>query len=188
MANIFDLFKQIESTPKAPKEPISHLIVGLGTPGEKYTMTRHNAGFLALDALAQKKGVKIDRARFHSLCAETSIGSHRVLLLKPQTMMNASGLAVQEAAAFYKIAPENVLVLSDDITREVGKLRLRKNGSAGGHNGLKDIIACLGSDAFPRLRIGIGEKPHPDYDQAQRTARDALRQQTAVRDAPHQIV
>ena len=167
MADIFDLFKQI-SKEKEPSsnEPITWIVVGLGNPGEKYRLTRHNAGFLALDALAEKHGVKINRARFHSLCAEIRIGSHRVLLLKPQTMMNASGLAVGEAADFYKIPADHILVLSDDITQAPGKLRVRRKGSAGGHNGLKDIIACLGSDAFPRIRLGIGEKPHPDYDLA----------------------
>ena len=166
MADIFDLFKQIAKKETEARAPITHLIVGLGNYGEKYRLTRHNAGFLTLDYCEQRCNTKIDRLRFQSLCGEAQIGSHRVLLMKPQTLMNNSGLAVREAANFYKIAPENILVISDDITLPVGRMRLRKNGSAGGHNGLKSIIAEIGSDAFPRLRMGIGEKPHPDFDLA----------------------
>ena len=166
MADIFDLFKRIAKKEEAPKSPITHLIVGLGNPGDKYFNTRHNAGFLCIDYIAQTVGVRIDRSKFHALCTEAQIGSHRVLLMKPQTLMNLSGMAVGEAATFYKIAPENVIVLSDDVTQAPGKLRVRRKGSAGGHNGLKDIIAHLGSENFPRIRIGVGEKPHPDYDLA----------------------
>ena len=166
MANIFDLFRQIEKKETTSPTPVTHMIVGLGNPGDKYVRTRHNAGFLAIDHLANAYGAALTRSRFHSLCAEVQMGGHHVLLLKPQTMMNASGLAVQEAAAFYKIPAKNILVLSDDITRDAGRLRLRRDGSAGCHNGLKDIITCLGTDAFPRLRFGVGAKPHPDYDLA----------------------
>lgn len=166
MADIFDLFKQIAKKEENTQEPITHIIVGLGNPGEKYRLTRHNAGFLTLDYLAQKYNAKIDRLRFQALTGECRIGTHRVLLLKPQTFMNASGQAVREAASFYKIAPENILVISDEISLSVGRMRLRKNGSAGGHNGLKSIIEQLGSEAFPRLRMGVGQKPHPDYDLA----------------------
>ena len=142
------------------------LIVGLGNPGEKYKMTRHNAGFLTLDYLAEQYGVRVDRAKFHALCAEATIGKHRVLLMKPQTLMNASGLAVQEAAAFYKITPDHILVISDDIAQAPGKMRVRRKGSAGGQKGLNDIIVCMGTDEIPRLRMGVGAKPHPDYDLA----------------------
>jgi PTH1 family peptidyl-tRNA hydrolase len=166
MADIFDLFKQIAKKEEVSNEPISWLIVGLGNPGEKYRLTRHNAGFLTLDYCEQKCHVKADRLRFQSLCTEAKIGTHRVLLLKPQTFMNLSGNAVREAASFYKIDPAHVLVISDDISLPAGRMRLRKNGSAGGHNGLKSIIEQLGSDAFPRLKMGVGEKPHPDYDLA----------------------
>ncbi len=166
MADIFELFRQIAKKEEPALSPITHLIVGLGNPGDKYFHTRHNAGFLAMDYLAQKCNVRIDRSKFHALVAEAQIGEHRVLLMKPQTMMNLSGTAVSEAAAFYKIAPEHILVLSDDITQAPGKLRVRKKGSAGGHNGLKDIIARIGSEEFPRIRLGVGEKPHPDYDLA----------------------
>jgi PTH1 family peptidyl-tRNA hydrolase len=166
MADIFDLFKQIAKKEETVKAPITHIIAGLGNPGEKYKMTRHNAGFLTIDHLAEKLGVRIDRAKFHALYAEATLAGKRVLLLKPQTLMNASGLAVQEAASFYKIAPENILVISDDIAQDVGRMRLRRKGSAGGQNGLKDIITCLGTDAFPRLRMGVGAKPHPDFNLA----------------------
>lgn len=166
MADIFDLFKKIEKKTAEPLSPVTHIVVGLGNPGDKYFNTRHNAGFLCIDYIAQTVGARIDRSRFHALCGEAQIGAHRVLLLKPQTLMNRSGLSVGEAAAFYKIPPEKVIVLSDDITQAPGKLRVRRKGSAGGHNGLKDIIAHLASDNFPRIRIGVGEKPHPDYDLA----------------------
>lgn len=166
MADIFDLFKQIAKKEESPKEPVSWLIVGLGNPGEKYRMTRHNAGFLTLDYLAERWGARIDRAKFHALCGEATVGAHRVLLMKPQTLMNASGLAVQEAAAFYKISPDHILVISDDIAQAPGKMRVRRKGSAGGQKGLNDIIVCMGTDAFPRLRMGVGAKPHPDFDLA----------------------
>ncbi len=166
MADIFALFDRIAKKETAPKAPITHLIVGLGNPGEKYRMTRHNAGFLTLDSIAARLGVSVDRAKFHALCAEAKLNGHGLLLMKPQTMMNASGSAVQEAAAFYKIAPENILVISDDIAQAPGKMRLRRRGSAGGQKGLADIITCMGTDAIPRLRMGVGAKPHPDFELA----------------------
>lgn len=166
MANIFDLFRQISEKESTPPAPVSWLLVGLGNPGDRYFHTRHNAGFLTMDYIAEKCSVRVDRSRFHALCKEAVIGSVRVLLMKPQTLMNNSGLAVAEAASFYKIAPEHVLVISDDINLPVGRMRLRLSGSAGGQNGLKSIIAHLGSEEFPRLRMGVGEKPHPDYDLA----------------------
>jgi len=166
MADLFDLFKQIAKKDEGTKAPITHMIVGLGNPGEKYKMTRHNAGFLTVDHLAEHCGVRIDRAKFHALVGEATVAGKRVLLVKPQTLMNASGLAVQEAAAFYKIAPENILVISDDIAQDVGKMRLRRKGSAGGQKGLNDIIVCMGTDQIPRLRMGVGAKPHPDFDLA----------------------
>lgn len=162
MASTFDLFKQIEK--KEDTQPITHIVVGLGNPGEKYTYTRHNAGFLAIDCICNKYGVKCDRAKFKALIGEAKIGNFRVLLMKPQTFMNASGEAIIEASRFYKIAPENIIVLSDDASFDIGKLRIRKNGSAGGHNGLKSVIEHLGSDKFPRIKIGVGQKPNPEYD------------------------
>ena len=142
------------------------LVVGLGNPGLNYARTRHNVGFRAVDALAEKLGVKIDRARFRGLTAQASAGGEKLLLLKPQTFMNDSGLSVMDAARFYKLPPERVLVLFDDISLPVGRLRIRADGSAGGHNGLKNIIQHLGTDQFPRVKVGVGEKPHPDYDMA----------------------
>ena len=146
--------------------PCEYLVVGLGNPGSQYEATRHNVGFRAVDALAKEAGVKIDRAKFQALTAQATVGGVRVLLMKPQTYMNLSGVAVKQAADFYKVPPERVLVLFDDIDRVVGRLRIRRNGSAGGHNGIKSIISSLGSQEFPRIKIGVGAKPHPDYDLA----------------------
>ena len=142
------------------------LVVGLGNPGQNYARTRHNVGFRTVDALAEKLGVKIDRARFRGLTAQASTGGEKLLLLKPQTFMNNSGLSVMDAARFYKLPPERVLVLFDDISLPVGRLRIRADGSAGGHNGIKSIIGGLNSQSFPRVKIGVGAKPHPDYDLA----------------------
>lgn len=160
--SIFDLFKKIEK--KEDSQPITHIIVGLGNPGEKYTYTRHNAGFLAIDYMCGKLGTRCDRLKFKALTCEIKLGNVRALVLKPQTFMNLSGDSVIEAANFYKIPPENVIVVFDDVSLDVGKLRIRKNGSAGGHNGIKSIIERLGSDKFPRIKLGVGQKPHPDYD------------------------
>ena len=142
------------------------LIAGLGNPGPEYEKTRHNTGFMSLDLLAARLQVKVSKERFKALTAQADFDGQRLLLMKPLTFMNASGIAIEAAAHFYKIPPERVLVLFDDISLPVGRLRIRKNGSAGGHNGLKSIISCLGSDQFPRVKIGVGAKPHPDYDLA----------------------
>ena len=162
MGNIFDLFKKIEQ----PKDtsPVEYIVAGLGNIGKQYEKTRHNAGFLAIDAMAEGLGVKIDRVKFHSTVAETKISDKRVLLMKPTTLMNNSGIAIGEAAAFYKIPPERVIVLVDDISLSPGVIRIRRRGSAGGHNGLKSIIAHLSSEEFPRIKIGVGQKPTPEYD------------------------
>lgn len=141
-----------------------YIIAGLGNPGSKYENTRHNAGFMAIDRLAESKGVDIIKNKFNSLIAQCEIGGEKVLLMKPLTYMNNSGEAIEEARAFFKIPEENVIVISDDITQKPGKLRIRRKGSAGGHNGLKSIIQCVGTDEFPRIRVGVGEKPHPDAD------------------------
>lgn len=165
--SIFDLFAQIEQKrTAAPATPPEWLVVGLGNPGKKYENTRHNTGFLVMDTLCREHGVSCDRSRFRALTGEAVLGGKRVLLLKPQTFMNLSGEAVHEAAAFYKIPPERVLVIFDDISLPVGTLRIRAKGSAGGQNGVKNIIAQLGSEQFPRIKVGIGGKPHPDYDLA----------------------
>ena len=141
------------------------LIVGLGNPGKEYADTRHNAGCLALEELARKVNAAPNRLRFKGQCGEATIGERRVLLLFPLTFMNHSGEAVSEAMRFYKLTPDRLLVLSDDISLPVGGLRIRKKGSDGGHNGMKSIIYHLQSDAFPRLRLGVGKKP-PEYDLA----------------------
>ena len=142
------------------------LIVGLGNPGSDYVNTRHNAGFQAVDALAAALGVKVNKIKFKALCAAANYRGQKLLLMKPETFMNASGIAVEAAAHFYKIPPERVLVLFDDISLPVGKIRVRKSGSAGGHNGIKSIIAMLHTEDVPRVKIGVGAKPHPDYDLA----------------------
>ena len=162
MSNIFDLFKKIEK--KTDTSPITCIIAGLGNPGAKYAGTRHNAGFVAIDHIAERMGVKIDRARFHSLCAEGELGGVRCLLMKPETFMNLSGTAIAEAARFYKIPNDRVIVLHDEISFAPGIIRIRRKGSAGGHNGLKNIIECLPGEDFPRVKIGVGQKPRPDYD------------------------
>ena len=145
---------------------VQWLVVFLGNPGLKYENTRHNAGFMAAAAMAKAKSVDITRAKFKALTATCNINGESVMLMKPQTFMNLSGEAVIEAVNFYKINAEHVIVVSDEVSLPIGKLRIRKKGSAGGHNGLKNIIAHLGTDAFPRIRIGVGSAPHPDYDMA----------------------
>ena len=145
---------------------ISWLVVFLGNPGTKYEMTRHNAGFMAGDAMAKAQGAAINRSRFKALTGTCDIGGETVMLMKPQTCMNLSGEAVAQAVSFYKLAPDHVIVVSDEVALPIGKLRIRTKGSAGGHNGLKNIIALLGTDQFPRIRIGVGAAPHPDYDMA----------------------
>ena len=142
------------------------LIVGLGNPGEKYENTRHNVGFQVIDELAERQGRPVQRLKFKALTGLLTIGGERALVMKPVTYMNLSGEAVRPAADFYKLPPERILVISDDVALAAGRLRIRTKGSAGGHNGLKNIIQHLGTDQFPRLRLGVGEKPHPDYDMA----------------------
>ncbi|MBQ6267757.1 MAG: aminoacyl-tRNA hydrolase [Clostridia bacterium] len=146
-----------------PAGPPEFLIVGLGNPGKKYALTRHNAGFLFAELLADRENVKINKIRFKSVTANVTLNGHNCLLMQPQTFMNNSGEAVREAAKFYKIPPERILVVFDDISLPCGKLRIRRKGSDGGHNGIKSIIYQLNSDQFPRIKLGIGDKPHPDY-------------------------
>ena len=145
---------------------VEWLVVGLGNPGDKYENTRHNVGFLTVDELAERARVPVQRLKHRALTNTVELGGARVLLMKPVTYMNLSGEAVGEAARFYKIPADHVLVISDDVSLPIGKLRIRKGGSAGGHNGLKNIIQHLGTDQFPRVKVGVGEKPHPDYDMA----------------------
>lgn len=143
-----------------------YLIVGLGNPGSEYKKTRHNIGFMTVDVLADSLGAKVDKLKFSSLTAECRISTEKCLIMKPQTYMNNSGEAVGKAASFYKIPPQNVIVISDDVTLAPGKLRIRQKGSAGGHNGLKSIISHLGSDEFVRIKVGIGDRESRDYDLA----------------------
>lgn len=143
-----------------------YLIVGLGNPGKKYEATRHNAGFLCIENMENKLGFSTKKLKFHALIGDTRINGKKVLVMKPQTMMNNSGTAVAECAGFYKIPPQNIIVIFDDISLEPGKLRIKRKGSAGGHNGIKSIIAHLGTEEFPRIKLGVGKKPHPEYDLA----------------------
>ena len=142
------------------------MIVGLGNPGSQYEKTRHNAGFLALERLEKQLNAPAEKLRHKALCTQVTYAGQKLLLVKPQTFMNASGLAVRQAADFYKIPPERIIVIFDDISLAVGRLRVRPSGSAGGHNGIKSIISSIGSDQFPRVKVGVGAKPHPDYDLA----------------------
>lgn len=152
---------------KSNSSGVEWLIVGLGNPGDKYEATRHNVGFMVVDELAERARIPVQKLKFRALTNTAQVGDAKALLMKPVTYMNLSGEAVRQAADFYKVPPERVLVISDDVSLPVGKLRLRRGGSAGGHNGLKNIILHLGSDQFPRVKIGVGEKPHPDYDMAE---------------------
>ena len=142
------------------------LIVGLGNPGKEYEKTRHNAGWRAIDRLAEKLGCKIDKAKFQGLYGQTKYAGGKLFLLKPLTYMNLSGRSVLQLSAYFNIPPQRIIVMFDDISLEPGRLRVRANGSAGGHNGIKSIIQELGSQDFPRVKIGVGAKPHPEYDLA----------------------
>ena len=142
------------------------LIVGLGNPGPEYAKTRHNCGFRALDILAGKLNCRVDKGKFQGLYNQVSYKDNKLYLLKPQTFMNRSGQSVKQLAAFFHIPPQNIIVMFDDISLEPGRLRIRSDGSAGGHNGIKSIISCIGSQDFPRVKSGVGAKPHPDYDLA----------------------
>ena len=147
-----------------PNAKIVYIIAGLGNPGRQYENTRHNAGFICMDYLCDQLSVKLNKIRFKSSTGVAEIGSKGCLLIKPSTFMNLSGQAVCEAMRFYKIPPERTIIMFDDISLDVGKMRVRRKGSDGGHNGMKNIIYLSGSQDFPRIKIGIGKKPHPDYD------------------------
>ena len=144
---------------KEPLSGVEYIIAGLGNPDRKYENTRHNAGFITVDALADKYDVRLDRIKYKSLCNTVVINGKKVLLMKPSTYMNNSGLAVKEAMSFFKVPPEKTLIIFDDISLDVGKLRIRRKGSDGGHNGIKNIIYLTGSDMFPRIKMGVGQKP-----------------------------
>lgn len=145
---------------------VEYIVVGLGNPGREYENTRHNMGFIAVDYIAEKLSLKIKKLKFQSLCGDAVVAGKRVLFLKPSTYMNNSGEAVRDAMRFYKVPIENVLVISDDVALGVGKMRIRRSGSDGGQKGLKSIIYLAGSDNFPRIRLGVGAKPHPDMELA----------------------
>lgn len=191
MANIFELFAKIAKKDITESKGIEYIIVGLGNYGQKYEMTRHNAGFMTIDRLAEKHSVKIQRYRFSSLTGECVISGHKVLLMKPQTYMNRSGIAVYEAADYYKLEPEKVIVLSDDVNLAPGKMRIRKSGSSGGQKGLQSIIENLDSEDFPRIRIGIGKKPD-DYEMADwvlsKITDDDMEKMTKIFDAASEAV
>ena len=148
------------------QQAVSWIVVFLGNPGRDYIKSRHNVGFMVADAVAKTAGVKIDRLKYKSLTAAAALGGARVFLMKPQTYMNLSGDAVRQAMNFYKTPTENIIVISDDVSLPAGKLRIRRNGSAGGHNGLKDIISKCGGDEFPRIKVGVGSPPHADFEMA----------------------
>ena len=145
---------------------VEQIVAFLGNPGPKYAGTRHNVGFMTCDAAAKRAGIRVDRLRFKALTGVGEYGGKKVLFMKPQTYMNLSGDAVSQAMRFYKLPLDRIVTVSDDVSLPVGKLRIRRSGSAGGHNGLKDIIAKCGGDGFPRIKIGVGSPPHPDYDMA----------------------
>lgn len=164
--SIFDIFDRISSNSQTGGGKIEYIIAGLGNPGLQYEGSRHNAGFMVLDTLAQQLGVQINRMKFKGKVAETSINGVRCLLLEPTTFMNLSGESVVQAMEFYKLDTDKLIVVYDDISLEPGKLRIRRKGSHGGHNGMRSIIDLTGKDDFPRVKIGVGKKPHPDYDLA----------------------
>lgn len=151
---------------RKPAGPVSWLVVGLGNMGGQYEGTRHNVGFDAVDQIADVLDIPVQRLKFKALTNTATLGGEKVLLMKPVTFMNLSGEAVAPAADFYQVSPDHIIILSDEVALEPGKLRIRKSGSAGGHNGLKSVIAHLHTEDFPRIRIGVGQKPHPDYDMA----------------------
>lgn len=164
--SIFDVFDRISSESTKASGKIEYVIAGLGNPGMEYEGTRHNAGFFTIDTLASQLGAEINRLKFKGKTAEVTIGDKRCLLLKPTTYMNNSGESIVQALEFYKIDAENLIVIYDDISLAPGKLRIRRKGSHGGHNGMRSIIELTGRDDFPRIKMGVGKKPHPDYDLA----------------------
>lgn len=164
--SIFDIFDRISSNSQTGGGKIEYVIAGLGNPGMQYEGTRHNAGFNAVDTLAEKLGVQINRMKFKGMTAEASIENVRCLLLKPTTFMNLSGESIVQALDFYKLDTDRLIVIYDDISLDPGKLRIRRKGSHGGHNGIRSIIDLTGKDDFSRIKIGVGKKPHPDYDLA----------------------
>lgn len=165
MNNVFKLFNNIVKPSTTNKDNL-YIIAGLGNPGKDYENTRHNAGFMAIDLIAQKYNTRADKFKYNALYNNIVIDGKKVILLKPQTYMNLSGQSIKEVAYFYNISIENILVIFDDISLDIGKMRIRRKGSSGGHNGVKSIINCMGTDKFPRIKIGIGQKSNPNWDLA----------------------
>lgn len=162
-----DIFEKLFGSRSASTSgPVEYVVAALGNPGKKYESTRHNAGFMTADYMADKKNFDIKRVRFNGLTGDTTIAGKRVLIIKPTTYMNLSGQPVQEALDYYKLGPDKLIVISDDVALDVGKMRIRRAGSDGGQKGLRDIITCLGTQDFARIRIGVGGKPHPSMDMA----------------------
>ena len=162
--SIWDVFDRLSKKEETAGGKPEFIIAGLGNPGIDYERTRHNVGFMAMAVMEEKLGVSVNTFKFKAKTSVASIGGKQCLLMKPETYMNLSGEAISQAMNFYKIPIENVLVIFDDISLEPGKMRIRRKGSAGGHNGIKSIIECCGGEDFPRIKIGVGKKPHPDYD------------------------
>lgn len=165
--SVFDIFKQLEKDRAAePAGAVEYIICGLGNPGTRYENMRHNTGFMAVDTIAESKGASVKKLKFKSLTGDIVLGGKRCLLMKPTTFMNLSGEAVVEALNFYKLDTKHLIVIHDDVSMDVGRMRIRFKGSDGGHNGIKNIILLTGSDEFARIKIGVGQKPHKDYDLA----------------------
>lgn len=188
--SIFDTFAKISAASGSGK--IEYIIAGLGNPGLQYEHTRHNAGFMAADKIAENLGVKIERMKFKGLCADVTIADRRCLLLKPTTYMNNSGESVIMALNFYKLTTDNLIVIYDDISLEPSKMRIRRKGTHGGHNGIRSIIDLTGTEEFLRIKLGVGKKPHPDYDLAkwvlgQMCGDDMKKLQTAISNADEAI-
>lgn len=165
MSDIFDIFKKLnENKAVAAPSPVQWIVAGLGNPDREYLQTRHNVGFTTIDYFETQYHFRCDRQKFRALTGEATVAGQRVLFMKPLTYMNDSGVAIREAADFYKIPPERILVIFDDISLDPGKMRIRRKGSAGGHNGIKSIIYHLRSEDFPRIKLGIGDRPCKEYD------------------------
>ena len=156
------------------------IVAGLGNPGNKYEATRHNTGFVFIDMLADKYSLRVNKIKFKAVTAIAEIAGRKCLVMKPQTFMNESGQSIREAASFYKIPPENIIIIFDDVSLDCGKMRIRRKGTDGGHNGIKSIIYHLRSDNFPRIKLGVGKKPHPDYDLADWVLSDFSKDEAAL--------
>ncbi len=169
-------FRKNKTAPGTPE----FIIAGLGNPGKKYEATRHNTGFVFIDMLADKYSLRVNKIKFKAVTDTAEIGGRKCLVMKPQTFMNESGQSIREAASFYKIPPENIIVVFDDISLDCGKMRIRRKGTDGGHNGIKSIIYHLKSDNFPRIKLGVGKKPHPDYDLAAWVLSDFSKDEAAL--------